>query len=66
MEDGQYIADPTVAKELLPRQKGFFFGGLGYDQWYIEDLKDTQKILTAALSHEDDDYYSDYQYQSSW
>ena len=66
MEDGQYIADPTVAKELLPRQEGFFFGGLGYDQWYVEDLKETQKILTDALSDEDDGYYSDYQYQSSW
>ncbi len=65
-EDGEYIEDLTVAKELLPTQAGFFFGGTDYDQWYINDLKETKRILTAALSKKDDTYHSDYQYQSSW
>ncbi len=64
-EDGEYIEDPTVAKELLPTQAGFFFGGTDYDQWYINDLKKTKRILTTALS-ENHDGYSEFEYQSSW
>lgn len=49
MVDGKYIKDSTVAQELLPTQSGFFFGGQGYDQWYIQDLKNTKKILKEAI-----------------
>lgn len=61
-EDGQYIKDPTVAKELLPVQSGFFFGSEQYNQWYYEDLVNTKKILEEALEEDDGEYY----YQSSW
>ena len=66
MEDGEYIKDPKVAKELLPVRGGFFFGNYdpdkGYDQWYYQSLMDTKKILEVALKAEDADFY----YQSSW
>jgi hypothetical protein len=62
MEDGKYIKDPSVARELLPTQEGFFFGSTGYDQYYVDDLKDTKKILEEALKSPDADYY----YSSSW
>ncbi len=39
LEKGKVIKDPTMAKKLLPREKGFFFGGEGYDGYYVEDLK---------------------------
>lgn len=59
--DGKYIKDPTVAKELLPTQEGFFFGSTAYDQFYVEDLEHTKQILDEAL-HRPADYY----YTSSW
>jgi hypothetical protein len=62
MEDGEYIEDPTVAKELLPTTSGFFFGGTEYDQWYIADLKLTKTILEKALK----DTSGEYSYSSSW
>ena len=61
IESGLVIEDPKVAMELLPTTSGFFFGGTDYDQYYIEDIKETIKILTKALK-EDGDYY----YNSSW
>ena len=58
----QILEDNSKAKELLPTQSGFFFGGTDYDEWYFEDLKLTQKIITAALKQEHGDFY----YCSSW
>jgi hypothetical protein len=60
--DGKVIKDPSVAKELLPTEDGFFFGSTDYDQYYIEDLQNTKKILEKAISDREGDYY----YQSSW
>src|SRR3954454_9104166 len=41
IEEGRVIADPSVAKELLPTQDGFFFGSTDYDQWYMDDIHET-------------------------
>ena len=60
-KDGKRIKDPTVAKELLPTQEGFFFGGTYYDQWYVEDLERTKEILEEALARPGNYYYG-----SSW
>lgn len=62
LEEGEYIEDPTVAKDLLPTTEGFFFGSTNYDQYYIEDLELTKKILEAALKDERGEFY----YHSSW
>lgn len=61
--DGEYIEDPTVAKKLLPTAEGFFFGSTDYDQWYVEDLKYTKKVLTEALMA---DERSEFYYRASW
>lgn len=37
--------------ELLPSQSGFFFGSTDYDDWYIEDLKETVKALKPIVEH---------------
>lgn len=63
LEDGEYIEDPTIAKELLPTASGFFFGSTEYDQWYINDLKDTVKMLEEILSEPDG---GDFVYEASW
>jgi len=62
LEDGMVIQDPIVAQTVLPTTKGFFFGGTDYDEYYVEDLKETKKILEDAVKNETADYY----YQSSW
>ncbi|WP_136661817.1 hypothetical protein [Nitratireductor sp. XY-223] len=61
-EKGKVIADPTLAKELLPTAEGFFFGSTDYDKWYVEDLKLTKSILEEALAKPELDYY----YSSWW
>lgn len=53
--DGKYIKDTSIAKELLPTQSGFFFGGTEYDQWYLDDVTTTIEILTEVLKETDFD-----------
>lgn len=62
IEDGKKIKDPSVAMNLLPTTEGFFFGGTGYDEWYLKDVKDTIKIIEPLLKEEHGDIY----YSSSW
>lgn len=64
-EDGEYIADPTIAEELLPTQSGFFFGGTDYDEWYLEDIKYTIDLLKDVLATTDFDKEM-VVYTSSW
>lgn len=64
-EEGDIIVNPEIAEELLPTQEGFFFGGTGYDQWYIQSIEDTIEILTRALEETDFDKEM-LVYTSSW
>jgi hypothetical protein len=65
--DGEkLIKDSTVAKELLPNQGGFFFGGTEYDEWYLEGVTHTIKILEEELKHDWGRDSPEYYYQSSW
>lgn len=61
-EAGYVIADPGLAKKLLPIQEGFYFGTTGYDQWYVEDLELTKTILEQALAQPQHVFH----YRSSW
>jgi len=63
MEDGEYIEDATVAKELLPTAEGFFFGSTDYDEYYLADVKETIAMLEPLLAEEGD---GDYSYRASW
>lgn len=64
-EDGEYIVDPKIAKELLPTASGFFFGGTEYDEWYIRDLAYTVEALKKILEETDFDKYM-IVYCASW
>jgi len=64
-EDGQVIEDPSVAKELLPTQNGFFFGGTDYDEYYLDDINLTIEQLEEILNNKDNDGV-DFYYSSSW
>lgn len=64
-EEGKTIANPEVAKELLPTQSGFFFGSTDYDEWYMNDITNTIEILTKVLEETDFDKEM-IVYTSSW
>lgn len=42
------LADRGKAKEILPTQKGFFFGSTDYDDDYLQDLENTVKQVGSV------------------
>lgn len=65
VDDKGALIDPKTAMELLPSQSGFFFGSTDYDDWYIEDLKETVKALKPIVEHAE--LYTDpIIYEASW
>jgi hypothetical protein len=74
-EPGKVITNPEAIEALLPTQAGFFFGGTDYDEWYLNDVKETvdqiERILGWAAGHmrgEPGQQYCpvSFTYQSSW
>lgn len=62
---GQVITNPEEVAALLPTQPGFFFGSTDYDEYYLDDVKETAEELDRILANpalEDSDFF----YQSSW
>lgn len=59
----QVLADNSKASELLPPRPGFFFGSTEVGEGYIQDLKDTIKIVDRVLALPDD---WELEYRSSW
>lgn len=59
------LCNPDLAKSLLPTRSGLFFGDTEYDEWYIEDLKDTIDIVDKTLETTDFETHMIY-YISSW
>ena len=53
------------AEDALPPQDGFFFGDTDIDEYYMEDLRDTVKVLDEILSEENSGY-CEFEYRSSW
>lgn len=64
-ENGYNITNPEVCEDLLPTASGFFFGSTDYDNYYIEDIKDTYEKLCKILKEVDFTEYAVY-YSSSW
>lgn len=69
-------SDPTLAPELLPPIKGFFFGSTDYDESYWEDIDLTINIINEVLNdkieyvgvdgEKKDCLRGEIYYQSSW
>ena len=60
----EVLENPDRAGELLPPQEGFFFGSRDMDQWYWDDLKQTQSKLQELFTR---DWKSwDFYYRASW
>lgn len=62
----QVSEDHTKAKELLPCAEGFFFGSQEYGEYYFEDIKSTQEILSGLISEHGENGRGEYYYHSSW
>lgn len=59
------LADISLAPELLPATKGFFFGAYDYDEWYTSDLRNTADKLDKILKNPDAKKWA-IQYHASW
>lgn len=46
--------DHSLAEELLPGQVGFFFGSPEPDEYYFQQLKETERELKDLLQRRDD------------
>lgn len=64
-EDGKVIANPELAKNLLPTQDGFFFGSTDYDEYYYYDIEYTEKVLKETVEAPDFNEWR-YYYRASW
>lgn len=62
MEMGKIIVNSDLAEELLPTESGCFFGNTDYNEYYIEDCKETIEMLTDCLKDKGSEFY----YSSSW
>jgi hypothetical protein len=59
-----HVVETKDATDLPPTQ-GFFFGSDKVDDWYWEDMTDTQNMLKNILEDENLKEY-EFEYQSSW
>ena len=59
------LKNPKLGPEILPTQEGCFFGNTDYDDEYLEDLKETVKILSRTIL-KDANEECEYVYSASW
>jgi hypothetical protein len=59
------LNDTSLAAELLPPRKGFFFGSSDIDEYYLNDLTKTVSILNKMFNNPQHKKWSVY-YESSW
>lgn len=64
-EDGYVVANPEICEDNLPSQDGFFFGSTEFDTYYIDDVKNTVKIIDDVMKTVDWDTET-VTYSSSW
>lgn len=60
------LLQPAIASEKLPTQQGFFFGSYDYDEWYMEEMKNTVSQLDEILNDLPEGSWTDFYYQASW
>ena len=63
--DGMVLENDKVARKVLPKTAGFFFGDGGYEEWYYKYLEETVEICRKALETTDFEKQMIY-YRSSW
>ena len=60
------VFEPATASSVLPTQAGFFFGSYDYDEWYMEDMKNTVNQIEKILEATPEDGWIDFIYRASW
>ncbi len=45
----EVLENPEKAEDLLPTSDGFFFGSTDYDEYYLEDLRYTSRLIAKLL-----------------
>lgn len=62
------IENKELAKDILPAQSGFFFGGTKYGEYYFQQINDTIKIIEDLIAEKGDDEHLSgiLYYSSSW
>jgi hypothetical protein len=60
------IEQPAMAASALPTQGGFFFGSTNYDEWYMDDMKNTVDQLDKVLAAVGPNTWVDFIYRASW
>jgi hypothetical protein len=68
------LQDNSIASEVLPAQRGFFFGSLEYDEYYFKCVQYTYNMCNTLievlnnLNNNNNDSDTDWSivYQSSW
>lgn len=62
-QEGITVTNPEQLAEILPTEEGFFFGSTDYNEYYLDDVRETVEIIDKALA---EDYNCDYEYRASW
>lgn len=60
------IRDATVASNLLPRERGFFFGSTEYDEEYLNDVVATRDWIVRTLKDNHNGVEGNITYHASW
>ena len=60
------LLQPAIAQDILPTQPGCFFGSYDYDEWYMEDMKNTINQIEKILESIPEDSWTDFIYRASW
>ena len=57
------LKNKEKAKDIIPSQSGFFFGGTDYDEYFFKDIERTVKIIEKCLKFPDK---WEFNYRSNW
>jgi len=62
---GEVVAQVGIAAAKMPTQAGFFFGSTDYDEYYLQDLRDTVEQIETILSDARFEGWT-FSYHASW
>lgn len=63
-QPGKVVTNVKMLADRLPVQSGFFFGGTDYDEFYLDDLRDTVEQLERVLKETAEG--DSFEYRASW
>lgn len=65
LEPGIVITNIDTISKILPTEDGFFFGSTEYNNFYLDDIKETKDKISKILDDFDFNNYNCY-YLASW